>query len=266
MSNLEILGVKIDNLTKTEILQKIQDFLNNGKKNYLVTINPEFIIEATKDLEFKNILNEADLKVVDGFGLVLAAWLKGKNIKNRFAGSDLTLEICRIAEQNNCSVFLLGGFGNTAELAGDNLKKQFPKLNIVGAEEGIIIANRESRIVNRDRRYTLHDIRNIQNSSLIDKINKTKPAILFVAFGHPKQEKWISQNLAKMPSVRLAIGVGGTFDYLAGKTHRAPRFMRNLGFEWLFRVIIEPWRVKRIFKAVVVFMWLAITEKSKTKK
>lgn len=241
MNNIEILGVKIDNLTKAEIIKKIQGFLNNNKNNYLVTINPEFIIEATKDTGFKNILNEADLKVVDGFGLILAAWLKGKNIKKRLAGSDLTLEICRLAEQNNCSVFLLGGFGNTAQLAADNLKKQFPKINIVGAEEGTI--------------YPFFDN---ENSQLLARINIAKPAILFVAFGHPKQEKWIKENMTKIPSIRLAMGVGGTFDYLAGKTPRAPHFMRNLGLEWLFRLILQPWRVKRIFNAIFVFLWLVI--------
>jgi len=241
MNELEILGIKIDNLTKTEILKKIQDFLNSHKNNYLVTINPEFIIYANKDQEFKNILKEADLKVVDGFGLILAAWLKGKKIKTRLAGSDLTIEICRLAEQHNCSVFLLGGFGNTAILAGDNLKKQFPKLNIVGAEQGLIV-NSQSLIVD--------------NNKLIEKINNAKTAVLFVALGHPKQEKWIKENMPKIPSIRLAIGVGGTFDYLAGKTPRAPQIMRNLGLEWLFRLILQPWRVKRIFRAVFVFMWL----------
>lgn len=249
MNELEILGVKIDNLSYAEIIKKIQDFLDSNKNNYLVTINPEFIIEASYDQKFKNILNDADLKIVDGFGLVLASWLKGKNIKKRLAGSDMILEICRIAEQNNCAVFLLGGLGITAQLAGDNLKKQFPKLNIVGAEEGVLIT---------DDLKSITDNQNNNNVNLIKRINLVKPSIIFVAFGAPKQEKWIKENLAKMPSTRLALGVGGTFDYLAGKTPRAPHFMRNLGLEWLFRLILQPWRLKRIFRAVFVFLWLVL--------
>jgi len=243
MKQIEILGIKIDNLNLNELLYEIDYFLRSNSGHYLVTINPEFIVEADKNFKFKIILNEADLRVADGFGLILAACLKGQIIKQRISGADLTLEICKLAEQNNYPIYLLGGFGDTAKLAANNLKHRFPKLNILGAEEGII--------------YPFFDN---ENSQLLARINKAKPAIIFVAFGAPKQEKWIKENLARMPSICLAMGVGGTFDFLAGKTPRAPHFMRNLGLEWLFRLIIEPWRVKRIFRAVFVFLWLVIKE------
>lgn len=244
MEETKILGVKINSPDPNELIEKINLFLDEDKSHYIVTTNPEFIIEATKDNEFKKILNEADLSLADGFGIKLVSWLKGKNIK-RISGVDLMLRICQIAEQKNSSIFLLGSLEDTAERAALKLVEKFNNLNIVGAEEGI-----KFKIQNLD--YIK------KNEELLKRINKVKPDIIFVAFGAPKQEKWIYENKAKIPSLKLAMGVGGTFDFIAKKIKRAPKIWRLAGLEWLWRLIMQPWRLFRIIKAVIYFPYLFI--------
>ncbi len=221
----EILGVKVDNLTMAEALQKVESFLKDGQQHYLVTPNPEFLVEAQKDEEFKEILNQADLAVPDGVGLILAARFLGQPFKQRVSGTDLMEKICQKAAQKKWSVFLLGGQEGVAEKAGENLKKKYPGLEIKGCSS---------------------------------KACFDQPAILFVALGASKQEKWINENLKKMPSVKLAMGVGGAFDFMAGQVQRAPKFLRAIGLEWLWRFSCQPWRIRRIFKAVTKFPWLVI--------
>lgn len=235
MNQIKILGVKLDNLKLKNVLKQVDNFLNSKSQHYIVTTNPEFLIQANKDQEFKKILNNSDLSLADGFGILLAGLVKGKFI-NRISGADLMMDICKVAEQKNSSVFLLGSSGNIAESAAKNLKSKFTDLNIVGAERGL------------DKSSTKEE-----EMELVKRINKTKPEIIFVAFGAPKQEKWINENMAKISSLRLAMGVGGTFDYIAGKTKRAPKIWRSMGLEWLWRVILQPFRIFRIVKAVIYF-------------
>jgi len=234
---MNILGIRIDNLSKTESLMKIEQFLYSDKQNILTTPNPEFLVAAGKDEEFKNILNKADLSLADGFGLVLAAKRQGEPLKERVAGSDLIWDIARLANEKNKSIFLLGGKDNVAELTAEKLKQKFPGLKIHGFGGGELSPEKE-------------------NKEEIAEINKFAPDILFVAMNFVKQEKWIYKNLEKMPSVKLAAGLGGTFDFISGKAKRAPKFMRHIGLEWLWRLILEPWRWKRIYNAVFKFSWL----------
>lgn len=243
---IEILGVKIDNDSISEVMKKIEALLVDGKQHYIVTPNPEFLVLAQKDEVFRDILNKADIAVPDGFGLSLAAFfLKGK-ILQRITGNDLIIEICRSAERNGRSIFLLGGKEGIAKIAGIKIQKMFPRITIFGILDGIEIS------------YTKNISREIINS-----IDIAKPDILFVALGQGKQEKFIYNNLSLLPSVKLAIGVGGAFDFLAGKQKRAPKFMQRIGMEWLYRLIREPGRWKRILNAIVVFPWLIFKEKFK---
>jgi N-acetylglucosaminyldiphosphoundecaprenol N-acetyl-beta-D-mannosaminyltransferase len=240
-----ILGVLIDKLSLGQVLRKTEEFLGDGKKHYIVTPNPEFVMLARQDEEFKNILNQADIAIPDGFGLVLASWWLGDKIPERITGVELVWELARLAEKKNYSLYLLGGKEGIAESAQGKLKEKFPNLRIVGAEVGM--SNQEFRIMNYE---------------LVERINKVEPDILFVAFGQGKQEKWIYHNLPKLNSVKLAVGVGGTFDYLAGRVFRAPKILRRLGLEWLWRLIVEPWRWKRIITAAILFP-LAVLKKKK---
>jgi len=232
---MEILGVRVDNLTMEEALEKIEGFLEDGQQHYIVTPNPEFLIEAQKDEEFRTILNQADLAMADGIGLIFASRFLGQPIKERVAGTDLMEQICQRASQKKWPVFLLGGEEGTAEKAAENLRKKYK-----GLEAQILGTVPKGQSLRR-------------------------PAILFVALGAPKQERWIVENLEKMPAIKLAMGVGGAFDFMAGRVRRAPKFLQASGLEWFWRGMLQPWRVRRISKAVIKFPYLVIKSAKTTK-
>lgn len=237
---INILGVQIDNFTKTDVLEKVEHFLLDGRQHYIVTPNPEMVVAARKDKEFLEILNKADLAVPDGFGIILASHFLRRPFLERIRGVDLMLDICRLAEQKSCSVYLLGGEEGIARAAAEELQKRFLHLKIAGAESG-------GKMEISDLRFKILD--------LIKKIDNAKPDILFVALGAGKQEKFIADNLDKMPSIKIAMGVGGAFDFISGKIKRAPGWMRKIGLEWLWRFFLEPWRWKRILNATMKFSW-----------
>ncbi len=223
---MKILDVKIDNLTIEEVIIKIDGFLKSEESHYIVTPNPEFLVKAQKDKEFKDILNNADLAVPDGIGLIFASYILNQPIKERVTGVDLMERICYRAVEMNWSVFLMGANLGIAEKAAENLRKKYPGLEIKAGFEEVI----------------------------------DQPEILFVALGAPKQEKWINDNLNKLSSVKLAIGIGGAFDFISGNIKRAPKFLRVIGLEWLWRFGCQPWRIKRIFNALIKFPWLVIKD------
>ena len=236
---INILGVLIDNLKKPDVLKITEQFLSDGRQHYIVTANPEMIVAAGKDEKFLEILNKAGLTVPDGFGLILAARFLRRPLPERITGVDLMLDICQMAEQKNYSIFLVAakeGLSKSEETAAA-LNKKFPGLKIGGA----ILSEGDS------------------GEKIITEINKTRPDILFVSLrGICRQEKFIAENLNKVPSVKIAMGVGGSFDFITGRIKRAPKLMRKIGLEWLWRLFMQPWRLKRIFTATIKFSWLII--------
>lgn len=230
MTKIEILGVKIDNLTFQNAIEKSRLFFEDGKQNLMVTCNPEMILHANKDHSFKNILNSASMCVADGFGLILASKFLKDSLGERVVGVDFVENFCEICEKENKSIYLLGGREGVAQKTADKFKKKHPNLKISGYLDG--------------------DINLKDCYRLVKSVN---PDVLFVAFGAPRQERWIYENLKEIPSVKLAIGVGGAFDFISGNVKRAPKLMRRLGLEWLWRLIIQPWRIRRIFNAVIIF-------------
>lgn len=244
MEKVDILGVGIDNLSLQEVLEKVTHFLRSTNQHFIVTPNPEFLVAANKDKQFKEILNYADIAVSDGVGLVYAAKFNKKKLV-RVTGVDLVWAISELANERvkPWPFYLLGAGEGIAVETAEVLTKQFPNLVIAGAQSGGEITSGAT------------------NYNIINEINLTKPKILFVAFGQIKQEKWIFSNLDKLPSVKLAIGVGGAFDYLSGATPRAPRFLQSLGLEWLYRLTQEPQRWRRIVIAIIVFPALIIKER-----
>jgi len=240
MNKVEILGVKIDNLSLQEVLEKTGQFLDSADQHYIVTPNPEFLVAAQKDQNFKEILNYADIAVADGIGLIKAAKYLGKRLQ-RVTGVDLVWAISELAEQKNCPVYFLGGGEMVAASATEVLQQEFPNLKVVGAESGGEIADPQQT-----------------DSDLLNRINDAGPKILFIAFGQVKQEKWIFYHLDKLPSVKLAIGIGGAFDYISGIVKRPPRFIQRAGLEWLYRLIKQPQRWQRIFNAIVIFPLLVV--------
>lgn len=274
-----ILGVGITNATKKEILEYIIKSLENFKKKYfIVTPNPEFLVIANKNKDFKNILNKAELASNDGIGLSIAAKILNRPLKDRFTGVDLVENLCEMVAEKPITVGFLGGRDGVAEKAAECLRKKYPglKVSFVRREWPNEHSGRlphvadDARLQNSGKQYA--NSVSLSKSRLQSGIKPTFSSsasgqapsinsidILFVAFGAPKQEFWISENLEKVP-VKIAIGVGGAFDYISGKTPRAPLFLRSIGFEWLFRLIIQPWRIKRQL-SLLEFMWLVLKEK-----
>lgn len=244
---LTVAGVPVDPLTFDQAATRAVELLSDGCQHLVVTPNPEMAVLADRDPSFRKILESSDLALADGFGLRLAARLEGERIPETITGVVFTLILASIAEQENCSVYLLGGGKGIAERAAKGLKDNYPKLKIAGAEHGgkirwIAGAWQEER-------------------DLVSRIASAKPDILLVALGHGKQERWIRHHLERLPGVKIAIGVGGTFDFLAGEVWRAPHMVRALHLEWLWRLIIQPWRAPRIFEATFVFLWMVLKKR-----
>lgn len=252
---MKILDVRIDNLTKKEILEKIEFFLNENSFHQIATVNPEFILRAQQNEIFKNILNGCSLNVADGIGLKYAFVRFGKWLKCRFAGVDLMHEILRVADKKKLSVFLAINKNGLSEFEEINkaLKFKYPNIKISGKDYDL--SHQSSVISHQDE----------PNNDC--QLPIADDCILFCNFGAPFQEVFI--NSVKNDSIRLAMGVGGSFDFLTGKVKRAPEMMRMLGLEWLWRLFLQPQtdskflmkRWKRIYNAVVVFPIKIISSK-----
>ncbi len=247
---IDILGVEVDKISLEDLMIKISEFLYSETGHHIVTANPEIIIEAQEDREYRDIINKADLVIPDGIGLILASKIISPNssLSERIHGIDLIYRIARIFEipSEKNRIFFLGARGENAKLASQRIKNIFPNIEIAGTFSGE--AGEEGDRV------------------ALSIINQANPDILFVAYGAPKQEKWIARNLKKMPTVRLAIGVGGAFDIISGKISRAPLWMRSAGIEWFWRLLKEPRRIGRIYNATIKFMWLVLTKSGKKGK
>jgi len=225
----EILSVKIDVLDHDGVISRISGFLAGNRLHQITPVNPEFIMAAQQDAELRNIANNSDLNVPDGVGLQVAAKILHIEIGQRITGVDLTLQLAKLGSADGHSLFLLGAGEGVAAKAADRLKMEHQQLRIAGTYSG---SPREEGIVER--------------------INDSGADILLVAFGVPKQEKFIYENRDKL-NVKVAMCVGGTFDFLAGIIPRAPLWMRSLGIEWLYRLIRQPQRINRIITATIRF-------------
>lgn len=235
-----ILGVKLDGLDINDTVGQIQDYLASNGQYHIATVNPEFIVDAYYNREFKDILNRADHNTVDGFGIKLAGLFKGYTFK-RCTGVDLVSALALSSEIEKERIFLLGGREGIGYAASRKLKQLNPNLNIVGYMSGFVDIKEPSLF---------------EYNNVLGQINQLEPTILFVAYNAPYAQAFIDEYLSKMPSVKVAIGLGGTFDFLAGTVQRAPKIFRTLGLEWLYRLILQPSRIKRIYNAVIKFMYL----------
>ena len=226
----KILGVRVNLISLKKAVSQVEKWLKTDKQYQIVTPNPEQVVLAQKDLSFKKVLNQANLAIPDGIGLVWAVKAQASNFSTkveRVSGVDLMTALCRLARRFGGRIFLLGG-RDAAEKVAKKLKTKFPNLEITSHSGAKNIEQESLR----------------ERQEIVKKINNFEPHLLFVAYGAPHQEVWIAANLPLL-KVKVAMGVGGAFDYISGKVPRAPEFIRNIGLEWFFRLLSQPRRIKR---------------------
>ena len=296
MVSKELAGVRIDyELSYEDVLKRIDELVTSGT-HYVWTLNPEFVMDAQKDLEFKNLLNESALSVADGAGLLFArryldkvsefkkgflgpckAFIYGtfmglssvfnpSKLGSRITGEELIYKICENAEKQDQTVLFLGGWlkdsfgrrlpesGQVAERTAQVLKGMYPNLKVVAASSDF------RRDLSDDAR-TLDFIHGKMKESGVGHVD-----IVFVAYNHIHQEKWLKRNLRQIPG-RVGIGVGGTFDYVTGAQKKSPNSATRINLGWLYRLFTQPWRLGRILKAFPVFplfVYLLAARKHKT--
>lgn len=240
-SRSSIFGVPIDAVTLDEACDRLCQMIEGEGQYHVLTPNPEMLLIARSNEVFRSIFQSSALNVPDGYGLILASHFLGDPLPERVSGIDLLSALCRRIEG---PVFLLGAAEGVAVRAAETLR---------AANSGLMIAGTYSGSPNPS-----------EENSILQHINDSGAKVLFVAYGCPKQDLWIARNLSRMPGIRVAMGVGGSFDFLAGVRSRAPVWMRTVGFEWFWRLIQEPRRARRILRAVLLFPILVfLTEKRK---
>jgi N-acetylglucosaminyldiphosphoundecaprenol N-acetyl-beta-D-mannosaminyltransferase len=229
---VNILGVPVHAVTMPATLEWIAGAIDNGGPRQICTANPEFVMRARRDPAFRAVLQAADLVLPDGVGLLWAARRLGDSLPERVAGSDLIYRLAERAAERGWRLFLLGAAEGVAARAAARLQARSPGLAVVGTHAG--------------------SPRPEDEAAQVALIRAARPDVLLVAYGAPQQDLWIARNRERL-GVPVSIGVGGTFDFVAGVARRAPRWVQRLGLEWLHRLARQPWRVGRIYTAVVAF-------------
>ncbi len=235
-----LLGVGFTDEGIGTILEYVEQIISKKEKKYFfVTPNPELLVIANKDPEYKKVLNDADLALIDGVGILIAGKILGVLLKHKISGIDLMESVCKRVAEKPITVGLLGGGHGVAEDTAECLKSKYPGLRVTFAvsELSKFVPGKE-------------EVSSMPNTD-----------VLFVAFGSPRQEIWLHEHLKNLP-ITIGVGVGGAFDMISGKVIRAPGFVRSLGLEWLFRLVIQPWRIKRQLK-LLEFILLVIRERIK---
>jgi len=277
LKQFKLFGLKINNLTKIELLENIQNLIEIKKPSYIVTPYSEFFLISQKDQEFKNVINSADLAIPDGVSIAFSRkylempgvywplflcffhlifnkkFFKDQQI-TKLSGSDIIYDVSKLAAKNKYKVFFLGGFdfgnGQTGELAAKKMQDLYPGLTVVGTYSG--------------------SPKSADENQIIKIINQAKPDILYIAYGPVAQEKWIYRNHKKLvPCVSFCLG--GTFDFVSGQKQRVPKWISNFGLEWFFRPLISERgnpkliikRINRAWFGVINYILLLVKEKKK---
>jgi len=233
---VNLLGANIDALNMEETVERVAGFIRSGRPHRIITLNPEFLYRAQFEKELLELAKRADLVTPDGVGIVWACRVAGRPVPERVTGIDLMLRLVERAAAEGWRVYLLGAAPGVAEEAAEKLGLEHPGLQVVGVHHGYFQGNEENEVA--------------------AEIKKANPDLLFVALGAPKQERWINKHLEETGAA-AALGVGGSFDVVAGRAKRAPQWIRSLHLEWLSRLLKEPSRWRRQL-VLPLFAWLVI--------
>lgn len=247
-----LLGVGFTDEQLKDILEYVEENIKKKeKKLYIVTPNPEILTIANKNFDYKKVLNDADLALIDGIGIIVASRLLGKPLKHKISGVDFIEGVCKSVAEKPITIGFLGGGPGVAEKTAECLRKKYPGLKVAFS------AQEWEEIEANSPHSTVYS----KNRSVVggQKSKSLSCDILLVAFGSPKQEIWIKEHLKNLP-VTVAMGVGGAFDMISGRVLRAPAWIRSIGLEWLFRLAVQPWRIKRQLR-LLEFIYLVLKEK-----
>jgi len=241
-----ILGITVTPESKTSILEKIILYINKPTGFFhIVSLNPENLVVTTENESFKKVVKTAQMKIVDGIGIVLAGRWLGIEVGERMAGVELVKDLIKMASDRRLRVLMIGGKDNLAEQLVECYSKKFPEAKFLGT---IGIKDIKNPSVKEERK-------------IFSIVVAYKPRLVFVAFGSPHQELWLDGHKKELTGC-VVIGVGGAFDYLSSNVKRPSVFIQKLGLEWLYRLIIQPWRWRRQLR-LLKFIWLIIKQKLK---
>jgi len=232
-------NLPLHNITSKSLMERIESAIKSRHPISIATVNPEFIVAAHRDKKFFDTLVNFDYRIVDGSGIMLLTRIfTRQHFVERVTGSDMTTDLLKMASENGHRIMLLGGTAESSALAGANIKKKYPNILIDCFDGGIINPN-------------------AIKPEVLNRIEEFAPDILLVALGMRKQEYFIESVKQKF-TIPVMIGVGGTIDFLSGTIKRAPKIIKTLYLEWLWRLILQPSRIKRIGQAVFIFPWIYI--------
>ncbi len=225
MEKIDVLGCKFDNVNMQEAVEKCKEFIRDNAGNLVVTPNPEIVMRAREDKEFMDIINEAELVIPDGIGIIKAANILKTPLKERVAGYDLICNLLEEGKNGSISFYFFGSKPGFAEKAKQKLEEKYPNIKIVGTHTGYFKPEEEQEIV--------------------DEIKALKPDVLLVGIGAPRQEKFINKYKSE-GFFKIGIGCGGSIDVLAGEVKRAPKLFIKLHLEWFYRLLKQPSRLGRM--------------------
>lgn len=237
LPTVTILGVPVHAVTMTGALDAVRGFMADPRLHQIATVNPEFVMAAQENAAFAEVLRSADLNLPDGVGLLYAARWQGTPLPERVPGSAFVYHLAGLAAAEGWPLFLLGAGPGVAEEAAAILRARYPGLTIAGTYAGSPDA--------------------AENDALVARINASGAQVLYVAYGAPKQDLWIARNREALTAVRVAVGVGGSLDFITGRAVRAPQWVQDAGLEWLHRLVKEPWRWRRML-ALPRFGWRVV--------
>ncbi len=242
---VNICGVWIDNCSMSEAVERVESFVSGREHAYVVTPNVDHIVRLQWDQDFRRIYEKASLVVADGTPVLWAARYLGTPLKEKVSGSDLVPEICAMAAQKQCTLFFLGGREGAATRTKAILEKKHPRIRIVGAYSPPMGFEKKEA----------------ECQKILEMLKQASPNILFVGLGAPKQEKWLYQNIDRLPPL-VGIGIGVTFEFMSKMVWRAPVWMQRVGLEWFWRLINEPRRLwKRYLLDDPKFFWYVWKQK-----
>lgn len=231
---VELLGARVDGIRLEQAVERVAGFVKSRQPCWVITLNPELLYRAQNEGDLLDLINRADLVTADGVGIVWACRLAGRPVPERVTGIDLMLRLTARAAQEGWRIFLLGGAPGVAGEAAAGLARRYPGLMVAGTYHGYFSSEEEPLV--------------------LAQVQQARADLLFVALGAPKQERWIARNLAAVGNA-AAMGVGGSFDVVAGRVRRAPLWLQRLQLEWVFRLFKEPARWRRML-VLPLFVWL----------